>query len=537
MWEQDWSLLGIAPTTELAAIKKAYALKLRVTRPDDDAEAYQALRGAYERAQQWLKWQQEAASEASEEPAAAPLLSEPPTEPAAAPVEASEPLTPPELVVQPQHLIDELSLRWRRSGESALLHEWSAVQRELDQQPLSRHVEFSAAFAQWVLGTPALPDDFLKALNNHFGWLDDFRTERQLGTPLAHALHEALDGRLRPMPVPEAVRELAAPLQAMAVLYQEGAGWWRQAWLFFLLQPLLVRHRAVLGGDWLRRLDLPDDWLVVGIKRGLWLRVALGSSLCWAAGLLIFNDAIIALGHTLLWLVGTGLFMVASLMAGTFIGVGPTLTTRDGRLTRPLEKWRRHSHQPLLGLVWLLFAAWLAYLDASHGNSPKGSVLSLLPREAYQYAGWGFAIAGLLVAWPLDVLRGCVVFGLMPLAGYFGMALVGAWLPLASGLMIGAAWLLAGAAVHEDRFGLPESTPVRWLVRPVLNSLVLADRWSFATALLPLAVAAAWAVLADRHAGPTRIFVVWVLSILATGWLQTRADALGLRQLRATAPD
>lgn len=52
MWEQDWALLGIAPTTELAAIKKAYALKLKTTRPDDDAAAYQALRGAYERAQQ-----------------------------------------------------------------------------------------------------------------------------------------------------------------------------------------------------------------------------------------------------------------------------------------------------------------------------------------------------------------------------------------------------------------------------------------------------------------------------------------------------
>lgn len=53
MWEDDWALLGIEPTTELAVIKKAYALRLKVTRPDDDADAYQALRGAYERLQQW----------------------------------------------------------------------------------------------------------------------------------------------------------------------------------------------------------------------------------------------------------------------------------------------------------------------------------------------------------------------------------------------------------------------------------------------------------------------------------------------------
>jgi hypothetical protein len=40
-------------------------------------------------------------------------------------------------------------------------------------------------------------------------------------------------------------------------------------------------------------------------------------------------------------------------------------------------------------------------------------------------------------------------------------------------------------------------------------------------------------VLADGKVSPTRIFLVWVLSILATGWLHTKADALGLRLLQA----
>lgn len=538
MWEQDWTLLGIEPTTELAAIKKAYALKLRVTRPDDDAEAYQALRGAYERAQQWVKWQQQEASPAREEPAAVSAPLEPEPAPDDTPAVASEPLPPPEAVVHPQQLIDELSLRWRRSGESALLHAWPAVQRELDQQPLSRHVEFSAAFAEWVLGAPALPDDFLKALNQHFGWLDDFRTERQLGTPLAHALHAALDGRLRPAPWPEAVSELAAPLQALAALREAGHAWWRLQWLFFLLQPLLARHKNLLGNDWLLRLGVPPQWLANGIKHGLWWRVALATGLCWGAGLLIFGDAIIATGHAVVWLVGTGILMVASLLAGALLSVGPTLSTSKRRLALPLDKWRRNSHQPWLGLIWLLFAAWMAYLDAAPGASNGEGLLSLLPAAVYSFAAWGFAIAGLLAAWPLDTLRGCVVVGLSPLVGYFALALLGAWLPPASCLLIAATWMLLAAAVHEERLPLSAASPARWLMRPMLNSLMLADRWTFAIALLPLAASTAWAVLSDGQVSPTRIFLVWVLSILATGWLQTKADALGLRQLQAAkAPD
>lgn len=46
-----WSILGIeGPTEDLRAIKRAYAKKLKITRPDDDPEAFMALRQALERA-------------------------------------------------------------------------------------------------------------------------------------------------------------------------------------------------------------------------------------------------------------------------------------------------------------------------------------------------------------------------------------------------------------------------------------------------------------------------------------------------------
>lgn len=46
-----WEVLGLdGPTDDLKAIKRAYAKKLRVTRPDDDPEGFMALRDALEHA-------------------------------------------------------------------------------------------------------------------------------------------------------------------------------------------------------------------------------------------------------------------------------------------------------------------------------------------------------------------------------------------------------------------------------------------------------------------------------------------------------
>ncbi|MFG6430930.1 hypothetical protein [Roseateles sp. LYH14W] len=528
MWEQDWALLGIEPTTELAAIKKAYALKLKVTRPDDDAEAYQALRGAYERAQQWARWQHENPGEAA-------AVAEPraPEEQAAP---AEEPPVP-EHVVTPKHLTDELELLWRRSGEAALMHGWADARRELDQQPLSRQVEFSAAFARWALGLPSLPDAFLKALEAHFGWLNDFRTERQLGTELAHALHEAFDERLRPAPIPEPVRELGAPLQRLDTLRQSGGAWWRLQLLLLLLQPTLVRGQSLLGAQWLRKLGLDmhaQRLLDEGIKRGLWLRVGLAGTLCFGAGLLVFGDAIIAGAHLLGWLLGTGAVMVAGLLVASLIHTGPALTHGQKRLALPLERWRQHGMQPVLGLVWLLFAAWLAWLTPDADGAAVG-LLALIPAWLIEPAAWLFGLAGLVAAWPLLPLHGWVVAGLSPLVGFvFAMAL-GAWLPLPSCLLVGTAWMLLAAAVHEER--VRATGLALWPLRPMLNALALAQRWTYTVALLPLACAAAYVTLNDGPIRASTVFLIWVFGNLLTAWLQDKAEAWALRQLPAPVGD
>jgi hypothetical protein len=66
-----WALLGIAPTTDAAAIRRAYARELKLTRPDEDPEGFQrlvqardaALKRAAERS-----WEEETEPEAEDDP-------------------------------------------------------------------------------------------------------------------------------------------------------------------------------------------------------------------------------------------------------------------------------------------------------------------------------------------------------------------------------------------------------------------------------------------------------------------------------------
>ena len=72
-----WALLGIAPTADAAAIRRAYARKLKLTRPDEDPEGFQRLVQARDAALKEAtmmadgSWEEDTEPEDEDEPALA----------------------------------------------------------------------------------------------------------------------------------------------------------------------------------------------------------------------------------------------------------------------------------------------------------------------------------------------------------------------------------------------------------------------------------------------------------------------------------
>lgn len=108
-----WLTLGLMPTSDERAIKRAYFTQLKLHRPEDDALAFQRVREAYETAldhstQPWL-WPDEAPEP---EPKPNPTVSDVDVEPA-----AESKVTPPETVFPRPWTDDDLPAWLRDTGE------------------------------------------------------------------------------------------------------------------------------------------------------------------------------------------------------------------------------------------------------------------------------------------------------------------------------------------------------------------------------------------------------------------------------------
>lgn len=213
-----WELLGLEPTQDVRAIKLAYSVKLKTTRPDDDAEAYQALREAYDWALNYAKHyvaydavgigvdaghplpqlEPETGNENEAEAKLAPATPVPPLPPVRTlqlPVVKPETVVEQESVLQGptvERVLKECSRVWSDQGGAALSQAWPRFQAQLEDMPLTQYQHASRAFAQFVAEESDLPVDVLVALTRHFQWGVDFRTDQQLGAQLAQGLHQRL---------------------------------------------------------------------------------------------------------------------------------------------------------------------------------------------------------------------------------------------------------------------------------------------------------------------------------------------------------
>ena len=519
MQEQDWALLGLEPTKDLAAIKKAYALKLRVTRPDDDAEAYQALRSAYERVQQWAKW-------SSEEAPAPEAPTEVPTErletPAPAPSEDLA-LTAPR--ADPVTLVEQAETVWNEHGHEAFVAHWPYLREQLEALPLSAAASASQAFADWTLRHPAMPGAMLAHLETYFGWRDDYRGEQQLGPELAQALHALLDDvRPRLLNDPELLSQ-AAPLFSLDALNARPRTRWK-AWLAGAASAqTLARIKAGMGEHLLTRLGLQPT-----AQKGLDFLLLSGLTLRWAPLLLAIT---VALSWTSadLWSASTAAVAVAlSVMAWRGVSGLLGACLRDGLKTldragrdEPPPGTPQHNRTPIgMGLfaVGALFGVFAGTWPPPIGDA------------------WGFLCiaAGLLVGqWTLTDDRGRALAASLIAALFFFHALFGQLLAPSTWAGLACLWTCMSGLAFEGRLPTQLVPPVRFIGRPIANTLTVADHWgsSLACWVPLLVVLASFALDGPRHG--LIAWAGWSLAGFALTRAQAAIDAAVLRWLASTS--
>jgi hypothetical protein len=186
-----WAELGIKRTNDTRAIRSAYAKRLRVTRPDGDPVAYQALREAYERALKLAtavsvehEHEHEHEHEAEWEPGKRAESEEPLCASDSVDAEATELPEGPRLA----DVVHRLEQTYSLGGERALRLHAPALNAQLDALPLAASDQAAADLARWVIAEPRLAREWLDALNERYRWTTDFRAASCLPESLALAL-------------------------------------------------------------------------------------------------------------------------------------------------------------------------------------------------------------------------------------------------------------------------------------------------------------------------------------------------------------
>lgn len=160
-WGLTWLGLDDSTPVDVRAIKRAYAQRLRVTRPDDDPDAFQQLHAAYQDALAWVQAQDDM-------PLAVPVPV--PLARARADAPAAAAARPPALDVEG---VGARIAAFARNHDAAALDLWLQQQPELWSLGDKPHIGVAALQALQV-GDPPLSPEVVACLTNCFAW-DDLR--------------------------------------------------------------------------------------------------------------------------------------------------------------------------------------------------------------------------------------------------------------------------------------------------------------------------------------------------------------------------
>lgn len=181
-----WEVLGIDPTPDERAIKRAYAKQLKQTRPDEDKEGFLRLRAAYEHALEIRHWHEDADEEEDDdsEVISPPLEPEPEPEPVTAPEPAVFEDTPPAATIEqivppsesPQDLAHNRVAAWEHAGvdsDEALLHQICTDLESPELIHLEARADYGNRLLFWLMRQHrSYPESFRRSVRL-FGWDQD----------------------------------------------------------------------------------------------------------------------------------------------------------------------------------------------------------------------------------------------------------------------------------------------------------------------------------------------------------------------------
>lgn len=382
MWSFDF--LGVPPNADERAIKRAYATRLRSTRPDDDPEGFQRLHSAYQSALEHCRATGPATAQVAAD-AVAPASALASARSAVATPAQLQPVrsTPP-----PQFAIDDFcvaAFKRAEAGDPLALHDWLSNQQDLWSLQLKARTGHYLV-QQLYQQTPPMPASCMETLLRFFD-LDHVLAGHDPLDLLQLERRTRLAWQLQPSD--------AAGLQAR-MNFRTPSSNWRMHWIVTLLKRPFAWPRALWVGlyptnpsliaDFVEELtdkhpeDLPAS--IDRVQMQFWLDAADRSRITRA------RLSLGAARSVAMLLISTGLAPLFSLLYTYHVELKPMLIA-VGVLMVPSALW-------MVWIVWSALGAWYTRSDIPTGQWPwlRQSLLPIMCTSGLVIA-YGNAAVGL----------------------------------------------------------------------------------------------------------------------------------------------